>query len=65
LLQNAAAGLMVLANRRAGMFSREDISELTLAYLRECLSVARAEGRSWTTRSRRRFWRVLNARQPI
>lgn len=44
LLQNAAAGLMVLANRRAGMFSREDISELTLAYLRECLSVARAEG---------------------
>lgn len=44
LLQNAAAGLMVLANRRAGMFTREDISELTLAYLRECLSVARAEG---------------------
>ena len=35
---------MVLANRRAGMFSREDISELTLAYLRECLTVARAEG---------------------
>lgn len=44
LLQNAAAGLMVLANRRAGMFSRADISVLTLAYLRECLAVARAEG---------------------
>ncbi|VEA72587.1 2-dehydropantoate 2-reductase [Serratia rubidaea] len=44
LLQNAVAGLMVLANRRAGMFTREDITELALAYLRECLSVARANG---------------------
>ncbi|MDN8540354.1 oxidoreductase [Erwinia sp. DT-104] len=44
LLQNAVAGLMVLANRRAGMFSRKDITELALAYLRECLKVARAEG---------------------
>ncbi|MEZ3500424.1 oxidoreductase [Pantoea sp. KPR_PJ] len=44
LLQNAVAGLMVLANRRAGLFSRADISELALLYLRECLSVARAEG---------------------
>ncbi|MFW0765503.1 oxidoreductase [Trabulsiella odontotermitis] len=44
LLQNAVAGLMVLANRRAGMFAREDITELALAYLRECLTVARAEG---------------------
>ncbi|WP_039056492.1 oxidoreductase [Enterobacter sp. Bisph1] len=44
LLQNAVAGLMVLANRRAGIFSRPDISELALAYLRECLTVARAEG---------------------
>ncbi|MDR3432116.1 MAG: oxidoreductase [Rouxiella aceris] len=44
LLQNAVAGLMVLANRRAGMFSREDITELALAYLHECLTVARAEG---------------------
>lgn len=44
LLQNAVAGLMVLANRRAGMFSRADITELALAYLRECLAVARAEG---------------------
>lgn len=42
LLQNAAAGLMVLANRRAGMFSRADITQLALAYLRECLAVARA-----------------------
>jgi 2-dehydropantoate 2-reductase len=46
LLQNAVAGLMVLANRRAGMFSRQDITELALAYLRECLTVARAEGAS-------------------
>lgn len=44
LLQNAVAGLMVLANRRAGMFSRGDITELALAYLRECLTVARAAG---------------------
>lgn len=44
LLQNAAAGLMVLANRRAGMFASEDVTQLALAYLRECLAVARAEG---------------------
>ncbi|ANS43697.1 oxidoreductase [Serratia inhibens] len=44
LLQNAVAGLMVLANRRAGMFARGDITELALAYLRECLTVARAKG---------------------
>ncbi|WP_413739091.1 oxidoreductase [Sodalis sp. RH21] len=44
LLQNAVAGLMVLAGRRAGMFSRTDITKLSLAYLRECLEVARAEG---------------------
>ncbi|MEO0034530.1 MAG: hypothetical protein RLZZ501_553 [Pseudomonadota bacterium] len=44
LLQNAVAGLMVLAGRRAGMFSRPDIAGLALAYLRECLAVARAEG---------------------
>lgn len=31
LLQNAAAGLMVLTGRRAGMFARTDISELALA----------------------------------
>jgi 2-dehydropantoate 2-reductase len=44
LLQNAVAGLMVLSNRRAGMFSRSDITSLALAYLQECLMVARAEG---------------------
>lgn len=44
LLQNAAAGLMVLTGRRAGMFSRSDITVLSIAYLRECLEVARAEG---------------------
>jgi len=44
LLQNAVSGLMVLAGRRAGMFSRTDITKLSLAYLRECLEVARAEG---------------------
>ncbi|MDF7757969.1 oxidoreductase [Kosakonia cowanii] len=44
LLQNAAAGLMVLTNRRAGMFAREDVTRLALAYLHECLAVARAEG---------------------
>ena len=35
---------MVLANRRAGMFSRGDITQLGLAYLQECLTVARAAG---------------------
>lgn len=44
LLQNAVAGLMVLTGRRAGMFARADVTELSLAYLRECLEVARAEG---------------------
>lgn len=44
LLQNAAAGLMALTQRRSGMFGRADIAELTLAYLQECLAVARAEG---------------------
>lgn len=44
LLQNAVAGLMALTGRRAGMFAREDIAELTLEYLREGLAVARAEG---------------------
>jgi 2-dehydropantoate 2-reductase len=44
LLQNAVAGLMVLTGRHAGMYARADITELSLAYLRECLEVARAEG---------------------
>ncbi|TFH69499.1 oxidoreductase [Cellulomonas sp. HD19AZ1] len=44
LLQNAAAGLMALTGRRSGVFARDDVGALTLAYLRECLAVARAEG---------------------
>lgn len=44
LLQNAAAGLMALTGRRAGMFARSDVAELTRAYLQEGLAVARAEG---------------------
>jgi len=44
LMQNAVAGLMVLTSRRSGMFGRPDIAGLALAYLRECLLVARAEG---------------------
>jgi 2-dehydropantoate 2-reductase len=44
LLQNVAAGLLVLSGRRAGMFARADIAELSLNYLKECLEVARAEG---------------------
>jgi 2-dehydropantoate 2-reductase len=44
LIQNAMSGFMALAGRRAGMFTRADITELALSYLRECLSIARAEG---------------------
>ena len=44
LLQNAAAGLMVLSGRRSGMFRRDDITTLSRQYLEECLAVARAEG---------------------
>lgn len=44
LLQNAVAGLMALTHRRSGMFGRADVARLALAYLRECLAVARAEG---------------------
>ncbi|WP_246855099.1 oxidoreductase [Cellulomonas sp. Y8] len=44
LLQNAAAGLMALTGRRSGVFRREDVGALALAYLTECLAVARAEG---------------------
>jgi 2-dehydropantoate 2-reductase len=46
LLQNAVAGLMVLAGRRAGMFAREDITALALTYMQEGLAVARAAGAS-------------------
>lgn len=55
LLQNAVAGLMVLAGRRAGMFARDDITALALTYLQEGLTVARAAGASWTTACRRKF----------
>lgn len=44
LLQNAAAGLMALTGRPSGMYRRDDVGALALAYLRECLAVARAEG---------------------
>lgn len=44
LLQNAVAGLMALTCRRSGIFGRPDIAKLTLDYLLECLTVARAEG---------------------
>lgn len=44
LMQNAVAGLMVLTGRRSGMFAREDVAALSLAYLHECLEVARADG---------------------
>ncbi|HDV6368286.1 TPA: oxidoreductase [Burkholderia cepacia] len=44
LMQNAVAGLMALTHRRSGMFGRADIARITLAYLQECLAVARAEG---------------------
>ena len=62
LLQNAVAGLMVLANRRAGMFRREDISELALAYLREGLTVSRAEGAKLDDAVAERSRRTSNAR---
>lgn len=44
LLQNAAAGIMAITGRRAGVFAREDIGTLALAYLRECRTVAKAAG---------------------
>jgi 2-dehydropantoate 2-reductase len=44
LLVNAVAGLMVLTGRRAGMFRRDDLSEVAARYAAECLEVARAEG---------------------
>jgi len=44
LLQNAVAGLEALTGRRSGMFARADIAALAMAYLRECLDVARADG---------------------
>ncbi|MUL84390.1 MULTISPECIES: oxidoreductase [unclassified Mycolicibacterium] len=44
LLVNAVVGFMVLADRRAGMFRRDDVAALARRYLDECLAVARADG---------------------
>jgi 2-dehydropantoate 2-reductase len=44
LLTNALAGFQALSGRRAGMFRRDDVAELSRRYLAECLAVARAEG---------------------
>jgi 2-dehydropantoate 2-reductase len=44
LLVNAVVGFMVLADRRAGMFRRDDVAALARGYLTECLAVARADG---------------------
>ncbi len=44
LLVNAVVGFMVLSDRRAGMFRRDDVAELARRYLAECLTVARADG---------------------
>ncbi|MCV7363957.1 oxidoreductase [Mycolicibacterium neworleansense] len=44
LLVNAVVGFMVLADRRAGMFRRDDVAALARRYLTECLAVARADG---------------------
>ncbi|WP_280830357.1 oxidoreductase [Mycolicibacterium frederiksbergense] len=44
LLVNAVVGFMVLADRRAGMFRRDDVAALARHYLVECVAVARADG---------------------
>ena len=44
LLTNALAGFQALSGRRAGMFRRDDVAELSRRYVAECLAVARAEG---------------------
>ena len=44
LCGNAVAGLMVLSLRRADMFRRDDVAELSRRLALECLAVARAEG---------------------
>ncbi|OCB57999.1 2-dehydropantoate 2-reductase [Mycobacterium vulneris] len=44
LLVNAVVGFMVLADRRAGMFRRDDVAALARRYVAECLAVARADG---------------------
>jgi 2-dehydropantoate 2-reductase len=35
---------MAITGRRAGVFTREDVGELTRRYVSECLAVAQAEG---------------------
>ena len=44
LLANALAGLMVLTDRRSGMFRRDDVAAMSRRYVAECANVARAEG---------------------
>jgi len=44
LLANALAGLMVLTDRRSGMFRRDDVAAMSRRYVAECAAVARAEG---------------------
>jgi 2-dehydropantoate 2-reductase len=58
LLQNAVAGLMVLTGRRAGMFARDDISDIALAYLREGLLVARGRRKAERQRSAGNYRRI-------
>ena len=41
---NAAAAVMVLSGRRAGMFRRPEVASLARALTAECFAVARAEG---------------------
>ena len=44
LTVNAVAGLMAITRRRAEVFALDGVAELALAYARECVAVARAEG---------------------
>ncbi|MFT4185640.1 MAG: oxidoreductase [Micrococcaceae bacterium] len=48
LLLNAVDGLMALTGRRSGMYNRPDIEKLVHDYLKECLSVAYADGATLT-----------------
>lgn len=43
LLVNAAAGIMALTGRRAGVFRRDDIAVLGRRYVAECVDVGRAD----------------------
>lgn len=64
LLQNAAAGLMAVTGRRSGVFARRDVADLTLAYLAECLAVARAEGARLDDAEPRRVLDAFRASPP-